>query len=223
MSTACCDKDKGLLLHGYELHLLSESESNIFETHLLECPYCFALVKEFAPAGIVLATDSKVKSLLEDSNKSRFSFGTKLRRIFWPDETPIIFKPAVLFVAIVVLAYPAYLGINNTDQGKVRPTQEIGLVLNRSSNANNIFFLDKNIETVLSFLNPFANNTELSIKLLFADSQKIYEKKSFTGIDSFGVGHLLIPQSLVKEGKYNLIVSSNDTTYQFYFTIKTGR
>jgi len=112
------------------------------------------------------------------------------------------------------------LGIHEFNSPKVRSIQEIGLVLNRSTEKNNIFKLNYNNETVLSFLVPGNTGNHLSIKLLTEDSTIVYEDNDFSDIDSYGIVRLLISKNLLKKGSYQLIVSSGSNTYQYGFTVE---
>ncbi len=221
MKITCCDKEKGLLLHAYELNILSEEEKDIFETHLLECEYCIQQVKEFAPRGILLSTSPKLKSILQTTEIAEKSFFRRIQQYVWSDKLPIIFRPALLIVIILLMSYPTYLGLSHKKNNYPSVLQEIGLIQTRSSDDNNIFIIDKNKETILSFLiSPKNEQSKLSIKLKNSDSYIIYKNDNFSGLDSFGVGHLLIPHKLLQNGLYELSVNSNDTIYQFYFNVK---
>ena len=50
-----CDNDRmQVLLHAYELGMISDEEKDLFEAHLLECESCFEQVREFMPRGAML-------------------------------------------------------------------------------------------------------------------------------------------------------------------------
>ncbi len=67
MTDNCKNNDLGKKLYAYELGLLSEDELDEFETHLLECSYCYNEVKEFKKASQVILSDEEIKSDLKKS------------------------------------------------------------------------------------------------------------------------------------------------------------
>lgn len=129
----CSSPEIGRLLHAYELNHLSQEDVERFEVHLLGCEYCFNELSSFEQAAEIVATDPDVRRVLreaaleETANESAWA---RLWGYLWPN-TNLVLKPAVTYVAILLLVYPAYLGLYKTvstedkDAGKVRPVQTL--------------------------------------------------------------------------------------------------
>jgi len=84
MNKACTDNNIGLMLHAYELNLLSESDKDIFESHLLECEYCYQQIKQFAPLGIVLSSNYHLLASLQETKKSETPKPNNILSFLWP-------------------------------------------------------------------------------------------------------------------------------------------
>jgi hypothetical protein len=109
----CTDIDIGKLLHGYEIGILSEGDSEKFERHLMECDHCFAEFEGLQDETELLSTSSKVERALAarlsenlPTESSRQSIWTYL----WP-KAPLLLRPAVLVATLLVLLVPSYLGL----------------------------------------------------------------------------------------------------------------
>ncbi|MEE8576463.1 MAG: hypothetical protein V3T31_04345, partial [candidate division Zixibacteria bacterium] len=73
MKKTCSQPEMEKLLHGYELRLLSESDRELFEIHLMECPCCFEKVRGFEATADLIGNDRDIRSLLSrlvDSGKA---------------------------------------------------------------------------------------------------------------------------------------------------------
>jgi len=112
MSKRCCNSEIGTLIHAYELNQLTEVETHLFEDHLLECEFCLDEVSNFQEICQTVLTDNEIqqalKSLVPRTPQSEPVWSRLFRRL-WP-ETNWLLRPAVAYIAILVLIYPAYLG-----------------------------------------------------------------------------------------------------------------
>ena len=132
---SCLDPEVGRMLHAFELGILTEQESVIFEQHLLRCEHCFQNLSAFQAEAEALTRDNAVQEMISelatttgDRGRQRETFWRKL----WP-KTSLIYKPAVYWLLIVLLAYPAYLGIRQSSQREPKAVQGISLFPVRSA------------------------------------------------------------------------------------------
>lgn len=106
----CTDPQFGRLLHEYELALLSESESDAFEQHLLKCDFCFEELKVLSGAAKHLREDPVVRQRLREVDEALVESSQRsgIWQLIWPD-THILLKPAIAYAAIVLLVPLALL------------------------------------------------------------------------------------------------------------------
>ncbi len=210
MSDLCKDNDMSRLLHAYELGMISDEDKDRFETHLLECEACFEHVKEFMPRGAMLGASPEIKELLNagfNEQKLQTSLRGYIRRMFWPDGTPIVLKPAILAAVLILMLYPAYLGLFDSQQKGVAPVGEIGLVQARSEQT---FIIERDQSVILSFVCPERGSGQTySIVLKNPGGVVIHEEQAFSGVDNFRVGRLLLGAQLMSAGNYKLSVRTN--------------
>ena len=205
MSEPCSETRMKALLHAYELGMISDEEKDAFEAHLLDCEDCFQQVKEFMPRATLLAVSPSIKKQLEASfagEKREGSIWRKLQQVLWPEGLPVVLKPAALVCVMLLMLYPAYLGIVGSPGNQVVTVQEIGLVPTRSIQT---FTVEPDQDVVLSFVCPgiIAGQT-CTVTLYNNSGDVIHQEDDFSGIDSFSVGRLMIPHRLIAPGKYRL-------------------
>lgn len=63
----CRDKKFKEMLHAYELGLLSDEDRAAFETHLIECDYCFERVQRMETASSLIRDDSDARQVVNDA------------------------------------------------------------------------------------------------------------------------------------------------------------
>ncbi|MBU0982266.1 MAG: tetratricopeptide repeat protein [candidate division Zixibacteria bacterium] len=64
MTHGCSDRDVEKLLHVYELNLLSESDRERVELHIMDCPSCFARVEKMAAAASLINSDPDIRAAM---------------------------------------------------------------------------------------------------------------------------------------------------------------
>ena len=202
----CINPQLGDMLHAYELNQLSDDNREKFELHLLDCPYCFEEAQKFEKVTDLIAGDKDVKEAIKrevaiDAKKSRAEFWQKLLELFWP-RTQFVLKPAITYLVILLLAYPAYLGIRGKKESGVRQVVSLNLVPNRASSAA-IEQSDKDIllTFVLSGAKPARTYT---VRIIAPNGEVIYQNDHFSSFDSYEVGRLIIPADKIKKGGYKL-------------------
>jgi tetratricopeptide (TPR) repeat protein len=63
----CRDKKYKEMLHAYELGLLSDKDRMAFETHLIECDYCFEKVQRMETASRMIRDDSDIRQAVDEA------------------------------------------------------------------------------------------------------------------------------------------------------------
>ncbi|MEW6412617.1 MAG: hypothetical protein AB1483_09115 [Candidatus Zixiibacteriota bacterium] len=206
--------------------MLLEKEKDLLEVHLLECDYCFRQFVEFAPRRAMLLWSEEILQLLDELHPQTDSPGStwqRLRRVLWPEGVPLVLKPLVLAAALMLMIYPAYLGLRKGQAGEVATVQEIALMQTRSPET---FSADKGQSAVISFLCPDgAPGTVYSVSLRDKDGTIIYKDDRFSSTDSYDVGRILLPSNLASPGSYTLTVRivgapvDERVTFEYVFRI----
>ncbi len=62
----CVDRNVGDMLYDYELDILDDQDTDLFETHLLECAYCRELLTEHEEVSELLREDAEIKNLISE-------------------------------------------------------------------------------------------------------------------------------------------------------------
>jgi hypothetical protein len=113
----CTDPEIGSLLHAYEVGALSETDAKRFEVHILGCEQCFRRIKDFEYEAALLFEDEDVKEMVDRIDRAhlrRHSPAGRLWRYLWP-KAPLIFKPAIAYLLILLMVIPAYRGVMRSD------------------------------------------------------------------------------------------------------------
>ena len=209
MNKECIDPKIGLFLHAYELETLGASDTDIFETQLLSCDFCFEEIQTFKTQAKILRADPEIKETVEKEMATKGK--SKIRQYLWPDY-PLIFRPAAIFILVLILIYPAYLGLLPNNADIVRPVEIIALTATRS--AESIFFsLSSGKDLVLTFSREDISNPA-PVVVTIADFNGIekYKNESFSDFDSRGIGQLLIPREQLSEGIYRITIDIPKTS-----------
>jgi hypothetical protein len=209
VSERCIDTETGNLLHGYELGLLTDDETGRFEEHLLSCEYCFAELKRFEEQSRLLQSPavvgveriaSEVEAAVDES------LGERLKRWLWP-ETPILYRPALLLVIILLLLYPAYLGLFRQDARlAVRPVAELSLLPTRSSGAE-APVVGAGQPVVIEFVCYDSQPGQpYRVRILDERGEVVYGIDEYRGFDQYETGRLLLGADRLRPGAYRLVV-----------------
>jgi hypothetical protein len=217
MST-CTNPKLGALLHAYELGALSEEELERFEVHLLSCDYCFAQVRDFEQAATLMRTDIGAKKLVQEAVHKLDSLPESGRkrtiRILWP-KVPLYLKPGFIYILLLVLCYPAYLGIKYVfnQQEKIRPVQVVSLSEHRGI-AEDVFHISSGYDGLISFmLEDEVIGKDWNITIESEDGSEIYHLDAFITSEEYGVVQLFFPLSTMKPGRYRLTVTLPEADY----------
>ncbi len=208
----CIDPTIGSMIHAYELGALSTENTERFETHLLNCPFCFDEIKRFEASAMLLRSDEVVQNEIRQSSKP--SARQRLKEYLWP-KRPLVLRPALLILLIVILAYPAYRGIVQSYHPAIAPVQTIVLTPMRTSSAP-VLHLSLHRDGVISFLYRDAGpDMQYRITISAEDDRVIMTIPSYDAFDEYGIGSILFPAELMRPGSYRLEIvptADHDTT-----------
>ena len=226
MSNHCIDPKQGKLMHAFELQILSNSETILFEEHLLICSFCFNEAQQLSPAVNLLTKALDLRALeVNESNiikKELISPLTTLRSYFHSLKK-FIFRPAISFLIICLMSYPTYIGLNSLLlKESIKTVQALHLNTHRSP-SEHIYEYDTNLDLVLNFIcssDGFAQPPTVILK--FQDTLNLITIPKFGGFDQYNMGRLFLPKSLLRDGKFSLHVTDQNgiVLYQFSFTLR---
>lgn len=202
----CTDRKLGSLLFAYEIGALGPEDIDRFELHLLECEHCFDAAQRFSRYAKMIREDEIIagevaKSI--DSDARSLSVGKRMKQYFWPG-SPLPFRPAVLYLIIIIMLYPAYTGIFHPRPRGFSQMQSINLSPTRAS-ADETFSLSAGRDGLIVFIFDGAiPGRKYTITIVSDDGSTIYVDDSFTAFDNFATGRLTFPLELMKPGEYRL-------------------
>lgn len=216
----CTDSEAGRLLHAYELRQLSPEDTAIFEEHLLTCNYCFEEASNFESITGLLVSDAEVKSVVERSVEADSKEGIlrRLKSIVWPSAMPLALRPAVTYVALALLIYPAYLGLRSASEPAVRSTQTVILSGTRGA-------AEPSIESAqpLSLVFRVGGNSQndtLIVKMTDDNGSTLFLDRSFTALSPGGLGTLGFDRNALTSGRYFLTVSNQADSLLVQYTFQ---
>jgi hypothetical protein len=207
----CTDPELGALLHAYERNILPEADVQRFEIHLMKCEHCWQEVQSFKSEAALLATNGDVKEVVKQADATYSvpeSTARKIWRYLWPD-SPIIFRPALAYLLVLVMIVPAYYGLwlANAGQDKSMRAQMITLVPGRST-SDAVFKISSGYYGLIKLVYPDAvPGGRYRVVVMTTDSIEIVRYENFDGFDKYGSGKVSVPLTMMKPGTYRLIVS----------------
>jgi hypothetical protein len=206
----CTDPDAGRYLHGYELGLLSEAEKEAFETHLLTCECCIQSLQQGEAAAYALLKDKTVAAFLSSvSSDEEHEKGEvpRWRRILWPSRH-LVLRPLFLYVLIILLAIPAVRSFIGDDPADIRQIKTYYLTNNRNT-PDSFVPGDAEKEIILSFhVDSYMPDRRYSVLITDTEGTQVTWIESFTSIDTYGVGNILIPLTSLQSGTYHVKIHS---------------
>jgi hypothetical protein len=205
----CKDPKLGALLHAYELNALSEEDTERIEIHLLECEHCFNQLNSFEQEAALLRSDDEVKELITEAARERHPQTESLLKRFWRyvwPETPLVLKPALAYLLILLMILPAYHGVKELTEDKIRRVQTINLLPDRSPQGD-AFKTSVGSDGLLRFVFRGATAGQAyDLTIESEDGTVIFRDKAFDSFDEYGAGQLLVPLASMKPGNYRLVI-----------------
>jgi hypothetical protein len=201
----CTDKKLGMLLHDYELGLLSEEDTDRFEMHLYECDYCLAQVREFMDISKFIAGDRDSKAIIEEAASQPEPAKAK------KSSAPII-KLLIAAAIALVIFIPVYKFVLYDKPVSITQTLEL---LPTRTGGNDIIYLDKGGNVQISFYmaDNFRGPADLTITKVNGDT--VISIKGFTDFSERGIGMIKVPVTKFSAGHYMLhIIPASDVSGQ---------
>ncbi len=213
------------LLHAWELGILSPEEAERFELEMMQNERLFEQVRRFqTEADILLRAEEvrKVTHMAIKENTPGGSLSNRLARILSPQ------GPVLGYLLILLLIYPAFVGVSNLMEDDIRPLHSVSLFPARSANHATVK-ISPDKEVVLSFVFRGAvPGKAYRIALSAQDQETLLLDKEFTDFDDHETGRLLLPAHLMRPGFYRLIITDpglpeqspqKTQEYDFSFTL----
>lgn len=211
MDKTCSQREIGVLLHAWELDILTETDRERFELHLLHCDFCADEVAQIQAEMIMLKDDP---SVLSDAGRARSAEdlsrrGTRFWRYLWPEHKPMWARPVVAYLAVLLLAYPAYLGVRDNGEGTVRHVQSVTLVPVRSPIAVSVVCPADQDLSVTYIYDASRAGDHYRVTLVSAAGDTIHSASNQSTGDHH-VGHLLVPHRYVRPGTWSLVIEPDE-------------
>lgn len=219
----CIDNNIGIKLHGYEMGQLSGDQADQFELHLLECKSCFEQAAKFEPAIDMLRSDPDLKSIVAeaaDRQANKTLFITRLLSQLWP-KTSILLRPAVAYFLLVLMIYPAYMGLK--EFGRSSADEVVLLVLTSTRATVTPIEVGDQSLVILFRINGASQGDNYIVEIISDDGTQLYFNDSFTSIDEHEMASLLLHSEGLASGNYSLeIHRAGDDIFElkYLFSIK---
>lgn len=212
---SCKDNNIGQMLHAFELKQLDAEQSEKFELHLLDCDYCFEQVSRFENIAGLLRFDSDVRELVSshvdaaDAAPARARaeraepFWSRLRALLWP-ETNLLLKPVVTYIIVLLLAYPAFVGIRHLSERPVQGVQSLLLTGTRTL-ADHTAAADRPLVVMFRIAGAREGMTyRVTVKTESGDV--VYENDQFADFNDREMATLLLAAGSLEPGRYQIEV-----------------
>lgn len=203
----CVDRRMGVMLHAYEVGALAEGDNERFEIHLLRCRGCFEAVQSFASSADLLRNDAGVREVVREATGETAARSGDRGWVqwLWPAR-PWPLRPAVPYLLLLILLYPAYRGLQPSSPRPVIPLQAITLIPSRSAEVEGIR-LQSGRDAAITFVFRGATpGKPYRVRLTAADGQTVYADEAFTAFDRYETGQILFPAERMHAGGYLLEV-----------------
>ncbi len=223
----CSNRDIGTLLHGYEIGTLSDEECEQFEAHLLQCEHCCHSLMSFEQAASLLVSSKKARAAVGEALSADAGiepFISRARKRLWPD-APLIFRPAISYVVILLLIVPAYLGLREPERSTVTEFKQM-IHLSPNRTAADVFEKATSPDGLLTFeFDGYRPDGVYRVVIESENGTVIYANDQFSSFDEREIGSLHLSVSRITPGKYRLIVSdprsdSDSVSCEYLFLIE---
>ena len=195
----CVDPRIGTMLHAYELNALEDEETELFEAHSLKCDYCFRKISSFDREAMLLSHDSDIHRIvnsacLSESEGGRSRLTGRVGKYIWPD-TPLIFRPALAYLLILLMIYPVYLGLKGTPDRDIHAVRNtVYLSTLRSASRRQVLSIDKDAGAVMIYYDDADTARAYTLVIESEGGREILHKEKFVQFDRFGNSLVLIPR-----------------------------
>ncbi len=214
----CLDEKIGALLHAYELGVLDDEQEQAFETHLLQCAYCWNELKNSHDVTQLIRGDPRVRQAINRAAEGDESAVLAAD----PTQTPpsrLRSSRLPLYAAaamILLLLYPAYLGIVDRGNPSIMRTELVTLLPTRSLTLPAVHRASGD-DVTLTFLYPGAVPGErYAVAIRDESGQVIFSDAAFGPFSESGTAHLLLRLKSLPDGDYRLTIGDPETPAQEY-------
>jgi len=205
--SGCIDPQIGVMLHAYELNALTEAQSESFEAHLLKCDYCFRRVSDFDREAKLLALDPEVRELVISAGpggEGKDHLMEKIRRYIWPD-VPLIFRPALAYLLVLIMIYPVYLGLRGRDHRDIRSIRNTVYLSDlRSVTQRPVLTIDHGEGAVMIYYDEAETDRAYTLVVESDSGREVFRKPNFVRFDRSGNSLVIISRDYLPKGKYLL-------------------
>jgi hypothetical protein len=189
-----------MLLHGYELGVLTEEEIERFEIHLIECSFCRAEMQSGAEiaeaAPSVNARLMAMQSSPEANTERRPAHGPRALR--W--------LAGIAAALALALVYPAYQGLfqkSGQEQRVITIDAQVSLLSTRSGTGIPIVRGDQSTAVTFGFPRV-VRDRDYRLELYRDDEVKPRLEVSEIRFDESGVAVIVFAPGMLDPGKYRL-------------------
>lgn len=199
----CTEPNLGVLIHAYELRCIADDDLERFELHLLKCDHCFREVTALQQQTYAMRRHPAIIELAgQVSDPQRPAWWRRVWRMLWPD-TLLILRPGVAVALILLLIYPAWLGLRPSSSPSVSKLDSVWLLPTRSTAIK--IKIDRDI--VLSFVVEDAEpGKNYILEMTDNSGALLYRDPAFDGFDDYQTGHLLIKANSFKPGRIQFLI-----------------
>lgn len=210
--STCADNSVQLMLHAWELGVLSEQDAERVERHLLVCDECFEKVRNFERTSELLRSDSRILegadervAVAQNAKQPR----RRWRDYLWP-AGPLLLKPGLAYFLVLLLLIPAIKGLLSGPGASTAVTEvrTLSLYPDRSGSLSAVD-VSGGEDLIVSFVyRGVVSGGVYTVKLSSERGEVVYFDRDFTGFDDFETGSLSIPSERLHTGGYVLTISN---------------
>jgi hypothetical protein len=202
----CTEANLGVLLHAYEVGGLSEEDIERFEIHMLRCDRCFEAVQSFAPWAELMRADGEIRRVVQEADGESLTADTRRGRwgrYLWPP-WPLPFRPAVIYILVLILLYPAYQGLHPSSTRSVENIQAVTLIPSRSAAAEGVIVQSGRDAAITFVFRGAQPDKRYQVRLADDAGEVVFTDDAFTDFDRYETGQVLFPAERMRPGGYLL-------------------
>ncbi len=209
----CIDHDIGNLLHAFELDQLDAEQQEAFELHLLSCDHCFEQVSRFEGVASLLRSDADVQELVRSAatalepETERESLWSRLLDALWP-KTNFLLKPVISYLIVILLAFPAYVGLRHVKDRPVQGVQSLLLVGTRSLGDHKVAAGQPLV--IMFRIDGAREGSHFRVSVRTDQNAVIYDNDHFDDFNEREMATLLLSAGSLSSGQYRIEVYPPD-------------
>jgi len=208
----CTDRSTGRLLHAYELGILTETEHERFEEHLVQCESCGRALDRLEEPAALLTTGRRVRAAVSSALRGQASKVPLLQRwwrLLWPERS-LLLRPAIPYLLLTVLA-TTLVTTFTWHRPEVREVQQ---AVHLSSVRAGTGIIDRGDDrtALLTFdFDAYEPGRECIVIITDMSDNVVYREDHFAAFDERGIGALSLSTWQMGPGDYQLTIKAADT------------